>query len=200
MLRTAAIWCGTNSTLADDNAERPCEASRRSGTLPGCAEPVRPRQLSDRRFGRIRNQARETSRVRSAPARTGSDEPGHGRQAAGFGGATTVSRRFRRDRSCAATDRSHPYGRAAFGRVVPATARAHRGKLSDPPATDQISSSRRERVGVHASRPWDDEPWLGFKVTLAVEPAIEMADLSNPTALERALFRRAQRNAARGRP
>lgn len=40
---------------------------------------------------------------------------------------------------------------------------------------------------------WDDDPWLGFKVTLAVEPAIEMADLSNPTASERALFRRAQR-------
>jgi len=40
---------------------------------------------------------------------------------------------------------------------------------------------------------WADDPWLGFKVTLAVEPAIEMADLSNPTASERALFRRAQR-------
>jgi ATP-dependent helicase HepA len=40
---------------------------------------------------------------------------------------------------------------------------------------------------------WDDDPWLAFKVTLAVEPAIEMADLSNPTASERALFRRAQR-------
>ncbi|UWU92943.1 protein DpdE [Bradyrhizobium sp. CB1015] len=40
---------------------------------------------------------------------------------------------------------------------------------------------------------WDEDPWLGFKVTLAVEPAIEMADLSNPTASERALFRRAQR-------
>lgn len=40
---------------------------------------------------------------------------------------------------------------------------------------------------------WDDDPWLCFKVTVAVEPAIEMADLSNPTASERALFRRAQR-------
>lgn len=40
---------------------------------------------------------------------------------------------------------------------------------------------------------WNEEPWLGFKVTLAVEPAIEMSDLSNPTASQRALFRRAQR-------
>jgi ATP-dependent helicase HepA len=40
---------------------------------------------------------------------------------------------------------------------------------------------------------WEDDPWLAFKVTLIVEPAIEIGDLSNPTASEHALFRRAQR-------
>ncbi|MGJ4963323.1 protein DpdE [Bradyrhizobium sp. HKCCYLRH3061] len=40
---------------------------------------------------------------------------------------------------------------------------------------------------------WEDDPWLAFKVTLIVEPAIEIGDLSNPTASERALFRKAQR-------
>jgi ATP-dependent helicase HepA len=40
---------------------------------------------------------------------------------------------------------------------------------------------------------WQDDPWLAFKVTLVVEPAIEIGDLSNPTTAERALFRRAQR-------
>jgi len=40
---------------------------------------------------------------------------------------------------------------------------------------------------------WLDDPWLVFKLSIVVEPDIEIRDLANPSTVDRALFRRAQR-------
>lgn len=40
---------------------------------------------------------------------------------------------------------------------------------------------------------WQDEPWIGFRLCFALEPAISLSDLLAPTFAERAMLRRAQR-------